>query len=424
MKRLCILLLGGMLMVLVTACQSPRPAPTPTPTIVEVATLGPGVRSIAFSPVSAESGTLLSITTDNAVELWNVTPLTATLHSAVPYTTLEKLTPDTKLIVEPRDDHSTFVTALTAFSPDGAILAIGGTPDTCAFSKSPQQSTPCKRGVVYRWAIQSGQWLAPLEDEKNQDYNGGPMQLQFGPDGQRLALLFNLNSYNDSVSLDSGSVARSQDLVASWNTQSGEAEIRQMVGVGERFRDIAFSPDGQLVALNSWAYSCFVFNDEYCTPGKADIKTALMDPGLKSERAVITYTLPEPGFLIFGSSANLAFSPDGNSLITTLAEPYPGDRPKETIVYVHDLHTFQERAQYRLQDVLVRGIAISPDSKVLLLGDDAGRLHFMDLGSGREFPALDTQLSTIKMLTLSRDGRFLAAVGKDGLARIWRVTLK
>ncbi len=414
-------IMGVMLAAVITACSTdshpPLPAPTTaktatplercpsknsgepsvkSPSLSEIATLGPDIGSIAFSPLSTESGTLLAAATTGAVELWDVTPLTATQRITLSYTTLSELMPRTHLGWESQRGE-----VLVAFSPDGAVLAIGGTPNTCV-----SNVTPCTRGVVYRWVIQGGQLLAPLEAKPMYSY-GIPIQLRFGSDGKGLALLYNLNN---------SSILRSEDHVARWDIQSGKASVKSVIGAGGNFLDIAFSPDGASLAISSWRYPCEGLNSNACSSREVVVETALND------RTVISYTLPYAGYLNY--DAKLAFSPDGNSLVTAIRSLYAVDKAEDTFVYIHDLQTFQERAQYRLKDAFMRSIALSPDGKVLLMGDEAGQLHFLELEKGCEAKPFNAHLSAIDVLALSPDGRLLAAADKDGRARIWQLTFK
>jgi len=175
------------------------------------------------------------------------------------------------------------------------------------------------------------------------------------PDGSRLA----------SISLDDDSGARS---VAIWDAIKGERLRTLRGGAGEAY-DVAFSPDGRLLAAASV--------DAEANPQGGHV--ALYDSSSWEVSGVVAR-----------GALKVAWSPDGTLLAATTMPD--SDRQGQTSVTVWEVDSLAERFA-----VPGGGIDPSPDDLVfaddetLLVPDREGRtVVFYDVGSGAEIDRLDT----------------------------------
>jgi WD40 repeat protein len=69
----------------------------------------------------------------------------------------------------------------------------------------------------------------------------------------------------------------------------------------------------------------------------------------------------------------------------------------------------------------ITSIAISPDSKHILLGGDDGNARVLDAASGKEI-SRKTHVATVTTVAFSPDGKYAASSGYDGNIHIWNST--
>jgi WD40 repeat protein len=328
---------------------------------------------------------LLAVETDEAVEVWDISA--QTLHSTLFYTTLLKLTPNVLMWPNEEIVHRNFNISL-GFSPDSEVLAIGSVLGIC----NEEKSCPA-RGVIYQWDVQTTTFL-DLWVAENCFYNfGSPKQVQFTPDGKKLALVYNVNNAGCS---------RSHDCAVWWDAQSGDHLSTFSAG---EITDIAFSPNSNLAAIS--------YSKRVCPSD--GLRLALMDTTLKDE---IASTPPLP--ILFNHStirSPLAFNPNGQSFVVSIER-----HASNTDVYVFDSQTLQEHAIYGY-DILISSIAFSLDGETLLVGDTHGVLYFLDAGSGKQLGAVDTRQGWVSDIVVSQDGKFLVTVG-NGKAHLWRTSFQ
>jgi len=113
-----------------------------------------------------------------------------------------------------------------------------------------------------------------------------------------------------------------------------------------------------------------------------------------------------------------AYSPDGS----TVAGGVGGDEADPGRVYVWDVETGARVLE--LGDVggdydHIRGVAYSPDGRLLAGIAASGGVHLWDLASGREVGGWDTGTENGDGIAFSPDGALLATSGSDG-ATVWR----
>ncbi len=251
-----------------------------------------------------------------------------------------------------------------AFSPDGRLLA------TASYDKTARL-----------WDPATGEHLRTLTGHTSVVFG-----VAFSPDGRLLA-----------TAGDDGSARL-------WDPATGE-HLRTLTGPA--VRGVAFSPDGRLLA----------------TAGD-DGSARLWDPATGD----CLRTLTGPTGQVFG----VAFSPDGRLLATASGsarrwDPATGDGPARR----WDLATSDGSA--RLWDPatgdclriltghtgLVRGVAFSPDGRLLAAAGNDETARLWDLATGNHLRILTGHTGQVRGVAFSPDGRLLATGSGDGSARLW-----
>jgi WD40 repeat protein len=327
------------------------------------------IRKIAFSP---DGRLVTSAGNDGTVRLWDVA------H----HTNLATFT-----------GHKTGV-ATVAISPDNKTLVTGGDDQS-----------------IVLWDIPTRTRFATLAE------NGGKVRaLDFSPDGTMLA------------SAGFGPAVRVWDVAS-------RTEVTTFTGhTGQAVISVKFSPDGRTIA----------------SAGN-DLVVRLWDVPNRVPRAVLTghqanvYTLAfspdstqlasagEEGKIILwdprasamtGPLTNkvhdLAFMPDGHGLVAV----GPGHRT------LWDVKTRAPQRIVSAGDVLVNGVAISPDGRTAVTGTEDPRVPLGQPGNNLEIwdpttstpPAgLPGHTGAIMDVALSPDGRTAASTGKDKTVVLWDV---
>jgi WD40 repeat protein/DNA-binding SARP family transcriptional activator len=196
---------------------------------------------------------------------------------------------------------------------------------------------------------------------------GGSPGASYSPDGKLLA----------SIGVDG--------TAKIWSADTGEL-VRSLSGDPDTVGyDIAFSPDGRLLAA-SWISQVLVW----------DVATGEL-------------RLRLPGQVVAGMATRLNFSPDS----TRLAVANMDGQPK-----VWDLASGRELLALTGHAAPVEGIAFSPNGRRLATGDLAGVVKVWDAATGQEQTTLEHG-GLVHGLEFSPDGRNLAAAAEDGRLVVW-----
>ena len=158
----------------------------------------------------------------------------------------------------------------------------------------------------------------------------------------------------------------------------------------DRFRSVAFSPDGGLLASGSVVGTVRVW-----------------DVASRQETAVL-----ETGET--GGVSDVAFSHDGRTLAV-------GKSAGRIILW--EVETWREIDVLYTPYSYVNSVAFSPDGRILAAGtqsqDEAVRVW--DTASWQEIAVLDGHTGWVIPVTFSPDGGMLATGGQDGTAKLWDV---
>ena len=298
------------------------------------------IGSIAFSP----DGTFLASANENEgarsygqIQLWNVT------------TRQHKTTFIGKEVAGYYADLASF--SSVSFSPDGETLA----------GKSSDDRT------IFLWDVQTQQLKGTLARDGRDSVN----PVGFSPDGQTLA---------------SGEI----NGVRLWDVQTGQPKMT-LWGHTETVRSVAFSPDGTVLAS-----------------------------GAKTVRLWDAKTGTHRATFVEGEYADsLAFSPDSAMLAST----------SNTGVQLWDIATRKLKATLNVYldenrfkyDARGEAVTFSPDGATLVGTMADSRIHIWDAATGERQGILRGHTDSVTSLAFSPDGRTLASGSWDGTILLWEM---
>ena len=383
----------------------------------ELATLNghtDAVIDIAFSP---DGSWIASASTDGTVKIWNVNGIARVVHPSGDPIYLGDI----------------------SFSANGAILAVSD----CLAEESNEY---CMAGTIKLWDANTLTERIILHTSAFFEH------LAFSPDDNLLASA-------GCVSQRASRVDQSEECSGSkiklWRISTSEEF--DILGHFDQVNDLAFSPDGNLLASASCAQRDY---EELCILG--EIK--LWDTHNNTELVTLTLHASEV--------SGLAFSPDGKTLASVGCSIGENQEYFGTLRYyceseikIWDIQagnelnslTDQDNLDFLFQHLVfspdgftvaaaelnviklwdirdgtqyaaflghtddIRGIQFSPDGRMLVSTSKEGIIKLWDLNSRTEVTTLTGHPDWVNDLAFSPDGSMLASTGLDGTLRIWNV---
>jgi WD40 repeat protein len=340
--------------------------------------LGARLVRLAFSP----DGRQVAVTErDNAVRVYD-TATGQRLHSwTVPLT-------------NPYENY----TSAVAFAPDGLTLAAGATDH-----------------LIHRWDLRTGRELAPLRG-----HTGYVTALVFTADGRWLYSAgwdgairrWDTSTWQEKPLVPdaaTGTVARSPvGSVLAWEGDGGVLHlgdavtgqtVRTLAGNPAGFSQLAFSPDGSILAA-----------------GGSDLSLQLWE--VASGKLLRQWSWPK-GKDPHTDVDDIAFTPDGKTLATA------SFRSHEVLLW--DVRTGARLA--RAPHEMVRGVVFTPDGRTLVSAGWDRALRWWDVAELRPLDAVLLPGQTgkgrvsaderLEALARSPDGRLLATLNLDGRVSVW-----
>jgi WD40 repeat protein len=243
---------------------------------------------------------------------------------------------------------------------DAALGILAFSPDGAVLASGGEDKH------IFLWDTQTWKARGPLEGHSGPVYG-----LAFSPDGTHLA---SVSSTPDSC------------LIRIWNVST----CRQVGALGDGkagMFDVAYSPDGKTLACGGW-----------------DSQLHLFDVATASERLVIPNVTTR-------HLRTLSFSPDSRRIASGGSGP----------TRLWNAATGEEiSTPVRLHEGMCP-IFLPNGNELACWTYPAGLITLCDLPSGQVRASWRAHLhpQAIIGLAVSRDGRFLASVGNEGLARVW-----
>lgn len=268
----------------------------------------------------------------------------------------------------------------TLFTRAGLIgfrsVCLHSTPAIC-FSQAETLSSKASTAIT---TSPDGQTLASSQGKEIQLWNlpkGKPLALLAGHSGWVSAISFS----PDSKTIASASLDQTLRL---WNSDTGKL---LSTFIAKRVTDLAFSPDGRILAGSS-RYRLW-FDSQ---PGSSGVELWDLKTG--------QHLLP----LSSGPLSALAFSPNGEVLATGGSDTQLWDWKTRRLL--HTLNSGQ-----------VTNLAFSPDGQILVSGSSKIKVWHASTGE-----LIRTLKSGSSDLALSSDGQTLA-VTSGGIIELWKVEI-
>ncbi len=167
-----------------------------------------------------------------------------------------------------------------------------------------------------------------------------------------------------------------------WNVESGR-ELFRLDGHEEQVSKLALSPNGQ--TLLSWGRGNGV---------------KLWD--IENRRILGSFS---------ENGGAIGYSPDGNNIFTS-----------GTIVWQRDASTGAIQREYRTRSGLIRALAVTPDSRILITGGDDKIIRFWSIASAATLCEF-TFNSFIYSVDVSPNGKYLLVGAGSSLVRLWEFAL-
>lgn len=306
----------------------------------------------------------------------------------------------------------------------GGAIRLSRTKSTYALALSPD-------GRTLAASVDSGAVF--LVDTRTRQMLGAPLRFH---ESEPYALAFNTD----------GSLLASADddgAIAVWRPRAGTLPLYTLRGHGELVSDLAFTSSRRLMSLAGGELARWNLDGEALGYRRAagtgplgpvahrPKSTHFVAIGLRSGRMTAWSSVgkdPRRRPLVTGLARVTAaqWTPDGKTLLVgggRRASTFRYDS-RQGVVLSYDASGLAVSAPLAIGAVGVRSLDVSPNGRLLAIGDTSGRVGIWDLRTRSRVAAYlrpDPDETGVNAVAFSPDSRTLAAGGNAGVIATWRV---
>ena len=212
-----------------------------------------------------------------------------------------------------------------------------------------------------------------------------------------------------------------------WGAPTGIRLVLGKGGVGEMENAIAFSPDGQYLAVASnigiWLYDTTTYQALALLPSLEKVSTLAFSPdgrtlvsgaggdqsGVRDWKLTLWDVVTKEKIVTFGEGTGpVAFSPNGEIVASV----------DWRSIYLWDIETGQKLAEFRHKGV--KSISFSPDGNLFASGGTDNIIKVWAVATGQNIHTL-THKSWVYSVAFSPDGKTLASGSLDATLKLWDV---
>lgn len=300
------------------------------------------------------------------------------LIAAARYGEVDLISSETRAVVRTLKGHRGSVNAI-AFTADGKRLAAAA-------------GEPALFGEVRIWNVADGKLLRTIEGHKDALY-----AIAISPDGQTLAT----GSYDQKIKL--------------WELATGK-ELQTLSAHNGAIYDLAFRPDGKILASASgdrtvklWTVATGKRVETFSQPLKEQYALSWSPDGkrlaaggadnrirvweISESAAETTNPLLVSKFAHEGAILNVAFSPDGKTILSTA---------DDLTLKSWDAKEVTEKLLFEKQPDVTPGIAYMADGKRIAVGRQDGSVAFYEAEKPKALPPPAPELKSVSPRGLSR----------------------
>jgi WD40 repeat protein len=323
----------------------------------------------------------------------------------------------------------TGVVGQLVFEPDGKSLIFGGTDGRIRlwhFAKKPEPIAVVEghRGEVWALAFtpDRSSLISGADDHSIKIWDPGTGVLRSTLMGHT-ALVASLAISRDGKLLASASFDKAVRL---WDVASGRP-VAHLRGHTDRVRAVAFSPDGRYLAsagsdktVRVWdvdrGETIAVFHghtDSVRALAFDSFGTLVVSSSDDRTMRGFDFRACREAFSLPCPNHNsaLAFSPSGSLLASA------DDRGNLSI---WDVATWTRRRSTKASDAGVWGLCFSPDGRTLAAACGDAKVRLWDPITGQVMLALEGHAQRVNAVVFAPDGATLASASHDGAIRLWR----